>query len=258
MADVAIAIPVYKPELAAVEAFAVEQSLSCLGTRPCAFVAPAGLDLGYYRERWPQVESVAFPAHHFVSVASYSRLLLDDAFYARFAQYAYLLVLQPDAILFRDELDEWADAGVDYVGAPWPEGIELTLWRDNFQGERRQRVRTHVGNGGLSLRRVARCRELLEEFPETLAAFRQAGTNEDAFFSLLGTQSEGFRIPDELAASTFSLELQPQAYLGRNGGRCPMGSHGWVVQGADFWIALSGGLGSMAADVTVVRAEHVA
>jgi hypothetical protein len=249
--SVVVAIPVYKPELALEEAFAVEHSLSRLNARACTFVAPAGLDLGYYRERWPRIAYVTFPAEHFVSVASYSRLLLDDGFYARFAEHEYLLVLQPDAILFRDELDGWIATGVDYVGAPWPDGIEFTLWRDNFQGERRQRVRTHVGNGGLSLRRIARCRALLAEFPETLEAFRQAGTNEDAYFSLLGPQSAGFRIPDELTASRFSMELQPRDYLVRNGGYCPMGAHGWTVHARSLWAGLPGGLGPMASECSI-------
>ncbi len=236
--SVVVVVPIYKPALTSTEEFAVNHSLNILRSQPCVFICPDSLDIGYYRERWPWVSFSVFEANHFESVASYSRLLLSPSYYERFISYEYMLILQTDAILFRDELNIWIKAGFDYVGAPWPEGIEITLWRDNFQGERRQRVRTHVGNGGLSLRNIGRCRELLAEFPETLAAFRQSGTNEDAYFSLLGPQSKGFRIPDEVTASRFSLELAAEPYLKRNGGEVPLGMHRWKWLMPPSWQAV--------------------
>ncbi len=233
---IAILIPIYKPELMPLEAFSVTHSLALIKGRECVFVAPDGLDLSFYRKQYPQVRFEFFPAEHFHSVASYSRLLLSPDFYKRFIAYEFILILQPDAILFRDDLDYWMGQGYDYVGAPWPDGIEITLWRDDFQGERRRRIRTHVGNGGLSLRRVRRCLQLIEEFPQTHAAFTQSGTNEDSYFSLLGTQSEGFSIPDEITASTFSMELEPEQYFQGNGELLPMGSHGWAAVNPQFWV----------------------
>ncbi len=232
---IAVLIPIYKPELIPLEAFSVTHSLALITDRDCAFVAPEGLDLSYYRKQYPQVRFEFFPAEYFDSVASYSRLLLSADFYKRFIAYEFILILQPDAILFLDDLDHWMEQGYDYIGAPWPDGIEITLWRDDFQGERRRRIRTHVGNGGLSLRRVRRCLQLIGEFPETHAAFTQSGTNEDSYFSLLGTQADGFRIPDEITASTFSMELEPERYFADNGQCMPMGAHGWWSVQPTFW-----------------------
>lgn len=232
---IAVLIPIYKLELSKVEEFSVNHSLGLLKGRDCYFVAPEGLDLGYYKKRWNWVRFVIFAAESFTSIASYSRLLLSADFYNRFISYNYALIYQPDAILFRDDLDIWMAQGFDYVGAPWPDGIELTLWRDNFQGERRQRIRTHVGNGGLSLRKVESCIRLIQEFPETHAAFVSSGTNEDSYFSLLGTQANWFRLPDQVTASRFSMELRPEYYLSVNGDMVPMGSHGWSTRNPNFW-----------------------
>ncbi len=232
---IAVLIPIYKLELLPLEAFSVTHSLALLTDRECIFVAPEGMDLCYYRKQYPRVRFEFFPVGYFDSVASYSRMLLSPDFYKRFIAYEFILILQPDAILFRDDLDYWMGQGYDYVGAPWPDGIEITLWRDDFQGERRQRISTNVGNGGLSLRRVRRCIALIEEFPETHAAFVRSGTNEDSYFSLLGTRSTRFCIPDQIQASRFSMELAPDHYHEVNGRCFPMGSHGWWSVPSKFW-----------------------
>jgi hypothetical protein len=232
---VAVLIPIYKPTLLPLEEFSVTHSLSLIKERECVFVAPDGLDVSYYQKHYPRSRFELFAPENFTSVESYSRLLLSPDFYNRFLDYEFILILQPDAILFRDDLDFWMDQGYDYIGAPWPEGIEITLWRDDFQGDRRQRIRTHVGNGGLSLRRVRSCLELINEFPETYAAFVRSGTNEDAYFSLLATQSACFRIPEPIVASRFSMELAPDRYFADNGQCMPMGAHGWWSVQPTFW-----------------------
>jgi hypothetical protein len=248
---IAVLIPIYKLELLPLETFSVMHSLALIEDRECIFVAPEGMDLSYYRKQFPQVRCEFFSAEYFDSVASYSRLLLSLTFYNRFIRYEFVLILQPDAILFRDDLDYWMDQGYDYIGAPWPDGIEITLWRDDFQGERRRRISTNVGNGGLSLRRISRFIGLMERFTETHAAFVRSGTNEDSFFSLLGTQTELFEIPDQVTASRFSMELRPDLYLSLNGNQFPMGSHGWSTVQPELWLskvpALAVGLSSLGA-----------
>ena len=92
-------------------------------------------------------------------------------------------------------------------------------------------VTVQVGNGGFSLRRIAACLALLEEFPETreqfledLRAGDKAQLHEDFFFALLGTQSLHFKIPNERVASTFALEGMPDWYFKANGGRSNLSS----------------------------------
>jgi hypothetical protein len=233
----AVLVPIYKRELLPLEQFSVTHSLALITERECFFIAPRGLDVNYYTNCYPHVRFAFFAPEYFTSVETYSRLLLSPEFYHYFLSYEFILILQSDAILFRDELDAWMDQGFDYIGAPWPDGIEFTLWRDGFQCEKRRRIKAYVGNGGLSLRRVVACLSLMQEFPETYAAFVRSGTNEDAYFSLLGTQSTNFRIPDPMLASRFSMELNPEYYLASNGGCLPMGAHGWWTASFGFWRA---------------------
>lgn len=231
----AAVIPIYKKELDPLEQFSVDYSLIKLQRRPCFFVAPEGLDTGYYAERYPQVQFEWFPADYFRSVDDYSRLLVTRNFHDRFGSYEFILLVQPDAIVLRDDLDFWTRQPFDYIGAPWPKGLEFLVKRDRFSGDRAKRIKVAVGNGGFSLRRVAKCRALLEEFPESVQAFTSAGANEDAFFSLMGALSTDFVIPNEIIASRFSMELQPEYYFAVNGGCYPMGVHAWWLVQPRFW-----------------------
>lgn len=234
---VAILIPIYKPQFEPLEQFSIDYSLSVTANRDCFFVTPEGLDCTYYATRYPGVRLARFPADYFDSVDSYSRLLLSPGFYERFDSYEFVLILQPDAILFRDDLDYWTDQPFDYIGAPWPDGLELTVWRDRFAGERATRVKANVGNGGLSLRRVKKCMALIAEFPETHSAFLRATANEDSYFAIMGLLSRDFSIPVELIASRFSMELKPEYYYSINGLQYPMGAHAWWIVQPKFWAA---------------------
>lgn len=232
---VGILVPIYKPRFEPLEQFSIDFSLSIAANRDCFFVAPDGLDCAYYTSRYPRVPLEYFPADYFDSIDAYSRLLLSTTFYSRFDAYEFVLILQPDAILFRDDLDYWINQPFDYIGAPWPVALELTVWRDRFSGEQRRRVKASVGNGGLSLRRVKKCLSLIDEFPETHAAFLRATANEDSYFAIMGLLSNNFNIPNELIASIFSMELEPKYYYSINGLRYPMGAHAWWIVEPRFW-----------------------
>jgi hypothetical protein len=233
--QVGILVPIYKPQFEPLEQFSIDFSLAVAANRDCFFVAPEGMNCNYYEKRYPGVRLAYFSPDFFDSIDSYSRLLLSTGFYSRFEAYEFVLILQPDAILFQDNLDYWAEQAFDYIGAPWPDGLELTVWRDRFGGGRAKRVRAKVGNGGLSLRRVTKCLSLLAEFPETHAAFVHATANEDSYFSIMGLVSEDFSIPSEVIASRFSMELRPEYYYSINGLQYPMGAHAWWIVQPKFW-----------------------
>lgn len=233
-----VVIPIYQRELPAMEQFSLDISLARLQPRrPRCFIGPDGLDFSYYRARYPGIPLVSFAAQHFASVKGYSQLLLDPAFYRRFADHEFTLILQTDAVLLRDELDHWAQRPFDYIGAPWPAGIEVLVQVDRLAAMGGQQVRARVGNGGLSLRRNRQCMALLEEFPQARALFSHTGSNEDLFFALLGQLSRQFVLPNEVEASTFALELSPHHYLQLNGGQLPMGGHAWWKYDLPFWAA---------------------
>ncbi len=236
----AIVIPIYREELEPLEKFSLDYSLARLKPgRSVYFMAPEKLDVRHYARHYPGVPVVRFADECFASVKGYSRLLLDPAFYERFAaSHEFMLILQTDAILLGDELDHWCAQPWDYVGAPWPDGLEVMVNLDNFSGELGKRVKVHVGNGGLSLRRNAACIKLLKEFPQATDMFVRSGSSEDIFFALMGAQSLSFKIPNERVASLFALELQPERYLAINQGRAPMGGHAWWRYNQPLWVGL--------------------
>ncbi len=238
-ASCAVVVPIYRAELEPLEHFSLDYSLRQLrAERDVYFIAPEHLDVSHYARHFPRAQVVRFDNAYFASIKGYNRLLLSPTVYERFgASHAFTLILQTDAILLRDDLDHWCSQPWDYVGAPWPDGLEVMLNLDQFAGDLGKRVKVHVGNGGLSLRRNAACIELLREFPQALATFLHTGSSEDIFFALLGAQSRSFKVPNERVASQFALELQPERYLAINQGQAPMGGHAWWRYNQPFWVA---------------------
>ena len=151
-----------------------------------------------------------------IHVRNYSRLLLTDEFYATFAQYEYMLVIQDDVYVLRDDLAYWQARRFDYIGAPWPMGLEHVLSMSHKPGIHGHTVTAYVGNGGFSLRRIAACRQLLAEFAEEAAWFRKNGQRGRHVLRVLRTvfatiyppeSARGRRVclGDEIAAHARSL-----------------------------------------------------
>lgn len=239
MKKVIVLVPIYKARLDPLEQYSVDKSFSVLDGREVCFIGPRGLDLHYYQERYPGVRFLEYDPSCFASIPGYNRLLLNAAFYRQFADYEFMLILQTDALLLRDELDLWCAQPFDYVGAPWPDGYELFVNAGPFEGQNGKRVKVFVGNGGLSLRRVRKCLSLIEEFSgDVMMIFDRTGSSEDLFFSFMGALSGDFIIPNEITASRFSLELKPSHYVAVNGGKLPMGGHAWWKHETEFWRGL--------------------
>jgi hypothetical protein len=218
-----------------IEQFSVDQSLSALSGQEKVFIGPINLDRRYYSVHYASIPYVSFDDACFASIQSYNHLLLSPAFYQRFADYEFMLILQTDAIVLRDELDSWCAQPFDYIGAPWPDGVELFVNIGRFEGQNGKRLRAMVGNGGFSLRRIQKCISLLHEFPEAVDVFNRSGSSEDLFFSFMGLLSRDFVMPNEITASLFSIELKPSYYFAVNGGKLPMGGHAWWKHEPEVW-----------------------
>ena len=237
MSDVAVLVPIYRSSLDPLEKYSLDHSVSVLAGRTVIFIGPKTLDAGYISEHFPTIPFHPFDAPCFESVAEYSRLLLSPSFYERYSDHEFVLILQTDAIVLRDELDFWCSQPFDYIGAPWPNGYELFVNLGLFEGNFGKRVKVQVGNGGLSLRRVSKCISLLREFEIAINVFDFTGSNEDLFFSVMGSLSNDFVVPNEITASRFSMELGPTYYHHVNGGHMPMGGHAWWRHEPEFWTA---------------------
>ena len=233
--QVVAAIPIYQPTLPAMDQYSLDQSVRVLAGRDLVFIAPEGLDISYYQSRYPGLRYEFFQPEYFSSIQGYNRLLLGHPLHDRFSAYEFLLILQTDAIMFRDDLDHWCSLPFDYVGAPWPIMYELFVNLDNFVGDNGKHMKVAVGNGGLSLRRIRKCVALFDEFPDAINVFRHTASSEDLFYSVMGALSRDFVLPNELTASLFAFEMRPSYYYSVNGKRLPSGAHAWWKHEPEFW-----------------------
>ena len=119
MKQIAVIIPVYKTSLDAYERISLDRTIEVLGKHDIYIVHPEDLDTGFLTELYPNLKFRAFPPEYFKGIMGYNRLMLSEEFYSAFSDYEYILICQSDAYIFRDELNDWCEAGYDYVGAPW-------------------------------------------------------------------------------------------------------------------------------------------
>jgi hypothetical protein len=210
-----------------------------------------------------------FPRRFFRSVQSYSRLLVRKRFYQAFADYQYVLIYQPDCLVFSRDLERWCRGGWDYVGAPWFKDFDQDT-SDGFWA---------VGNGGLSLRKVSTALAVLtskrpvddpKERGSQTQRFRSAPQlrgllislrtflfqhgyrnnrrwllheydrkhpyNEDLFWAFLARKLVAdFTIPTPQQAVAFSFESAPRYCFQQNSMRLPFGCHAWTRFDRKFW-----------------------
>lgn len=227
-------VPVYKTRPSQTEAFSLLQ-LRFLGIQNVTLVYPEGLDLAAYLELWPELKMQAYAPEHFLSIQSYNDLVISPTFYAPFAKaYDYLLIYQLDAFLLSNQVLEFCNKGYDYYGAPWKVGFPQYRFLFNKWPIHLNFKRFYVGNGGLSLRKIASTLDLLE---------RKAGHIsktffiEDAFFGYWGVVDPYFHACPPHIAAKFSLEMEPDYWIDKTGS-LPMGFHGFEVWHKDFYNSL--------------------
>ena len=228
-------IPIYKKKLSPLEEYSLKYSLKFIDNKNSVFICPFDLDKAYYFKNFPEVLFHEYNNCFFESIRDYNRLMLSKDFYSNYLSFDYILILQTDAIILKNELDKWINLNYDYIGAPWPEKFKLLLSYDAFN-KKNYMVEASVGNGGFSLRSVKGVIRLIDEFPEAIDFFKETGSSEDLFFATYGLGSKYFNTPNEIIASLFSLELQPQKYFELNGNQLPFGGHAWWKYDINFWI----------------------
>ena len=216
MKQCAIIIPIYR-KLTELESVSMKQALNVLGDWDIFGVIP---EKSMFLDTLDR--KIEFPKEYFESVDSYNRLMLSEAFYERFANYEYILVYQLDAFVFTDQLSYFCQLGYDYIGAPWLHGVY------NYVDEKH--CIWHVGNGGLSLRRVQSFINVIRVHKEEINCYTK---NEDLFFSSI--VSKEFKIAPIEIALEFSFEREVEKCYEKNGHRLPFGCHAWWRYQYDFW-----------------------
>ena len=245
---VAVVIPVYKARPNHTELVSIKQCLGILKKYPIIFFGPDSVDTGAYAALCDgnmPFKFKSFENRYFESIAGYNRLMLSPHFYHAFNNYSYILVHQPDAYVFKDELDYWCRQGYDFIGAPHPahqnkagemqflKGYTRFISRVNHFFGTEHRI-SNVGNGGFSLRNTAKCMWLLKLLRSKKMKWRD--NNEDGFFKYWGNLLHPlFRLPPDDVALRFAIEQSPTESLKKLNGQLPFGCHAFEKYEPEVW-----------------------
>ena len=240
--QVKVVVPIYAEQLDHNEHKSLCRTVAVLGRYPIVLLAPEGLDVSALEAEFPMCDVVRVTDEWLGrknGIDGYNRMMLSREFYEMFADCDYILICQTDAWIFRDELEQWCSRAYDYVGAPWPKRkvydnplikcyLRLRKWL--FGSPRRilrQEGFDRVGNGGLSLRRVAAFVAACDRYAEIIDYFKcHHGTryNEDWFWAIVPKE---FVYPTLHEALRFSFDIKPEVCFELTRGELPFGCHGW-------------------------------
>jgi hypothetical protein len=242
---VAVVIPVYSTKLTHFEELSLKQAKKILHKYPIIFAKPKSLCTDKLKEIIPQASSRSFPDHYFYNIKGYNSLMLSDLFYKSFFDFKYILVHQLDAFVFTDQLTSWTLKDYDYIGAPWVKRVIYdlpvikqfmkieSLLKSILNRPDRQNLFNKVGNGGLSLRKIAshynaaiECKDVIDDFNKKK---RYHLYNEDVFWSVMVNKylNKKFIYPDYIEALSFSFDKHPSYCFKLNHNNLPFGCHGW-------------------------------
>ena len=232
------------------ERCAFRQGIKVLGKHPFVVVHPHSYSIDYLKKEYEEISSIALPDENFLSVETYNKMMLSPWFYSLFSDYDYMLVYQIDAYVFSDQLDIWASMGYDYIGAPWMvndrpyerligQWVARLLQRIPIRNNHLHSAHLfhQVGNGGFSLRRISKMKEIMERNQDLIASV--AGKHErqeDVLISILLKKKEHLNIPPWRKALYFSFEKAPAWCLELTHGAFPFGCHDTNARYWDsFW-----------------------
>ena len=262
-----VVVPIYRSTLTSEGKISLCSIRKYLSGHTICFAAPKSLDLSGVITGQEKVER--FKDEFFVGVDGYNRLLTSLSFYERFDTFSHILICQQDCLVFRDDLDNWASKGYDYIAAPWfsefLEQPERGLWR--------------VGNGGFSLRNIQSClrvlrkrvtrgtlyphcglnpwkprlpeqdaglyrlrilrKQLMNPFQKRVTVEEEARKythHEDLFWSIEAVKIDAsFRVASAAEALPFAFEMAPRWCFQKNTRKLPFGAHAWARYDKGFW-----------------------
>ena len=264
---VAILVPASnRKELTLEEKISMRHLLHYLGAYDKYFIVPRGMD---FHLEGLTVKS--FSKKYFGSMRAHSRLLYLPEFWKTFEDYKYVLMYHLDALVFRDELLNWCETDVDYIGAPFIPCADSPWVKE-----------PGVGNGGFALMKVEAALRVLHNRYRTepirywedrfagllksiLAVLRNPRRlapnwlrrpltqplrqslqrldvaevnvqNNDIFWSYHAVKYlPDFKIPDWQTALRFAFEAAPRHCFELNGRELPFGCHAWPKFDRGFW-----------------------
>ena len=249
-----ILIITHKPKLSEYELISLKQCYKVLAKHHIRLICPEGLDVSFYKE------NLVNPIFDFIdpkwqrTYENFNKLKINTLLYEKYDKYEYVLFYEPDAYVFRDELEYWCNKGYDYIGAPWFEGLGYPDKGAEYFG---------VGNGGFSLRNVTNTLKIIKKANRYNAIFEYAqklkidsilirlgimkklvnkfvtisnnNIHEDIYIYKLSKLFDFYKIPPPDVALKFSFELLPKRLYELNNNSLPFGCHAWPKYDLNFW-----------------------
>ncbi|MBB5648379.1 DUF5672 family protein [Pedobacter cryoconitis] len=251
----AIIIPLYKPQLNKLEEISIRQCFKILSQHKIIAVKPQHLSLSQYGFEFDEV--ISFDDAFFQDIEGYNKLMLSSLFYEKFLAYTFILIYQPDAFVFRDDLSYWCNQGYDYIGAPW---LRYTAYPDLIKRIKNQALsylhrkkntkqphtdlptdlqfENRVGNGGFSLRHTKKFHDICLEDQKEIEVYNSRPEhyfNEDVFWSLeVNRKARRLEIPGYKQAVHFAIENNYLHGFDITKGELPFGCHAWD-RNLEFW-----------------------
>jgi hypothetical protein len=259
---VAVVVPMpNRSELTPEEQISFRHLLQFLGRYDKYLVVPKRLRLNY-----PGFKIKAFDDRFFGSVKAHRQLLFSPRFYKSFADYKYILIYHPDALVFSDQLEFWCQLDFDYIGAPWVKHKDAPYFGHSaYEGK--------VGNGGFALLKIEsflrifyssvyyiepseywrtgyshkplyeQLWNLPKRFLKRFTFFNGArwelgrfNSNDDNFWANRGPHYyPDFKIAPVKTALRFAFECVPRYCFELNNYTLPFGCHAWSRYDREFW-----------------------
>jgi hypothetical protein len=203
--------PTHKADFSEQERVNLELSIGFNSNLTHWFLVPDYLDTTKISQMFSKSKIKKMPGRFFESTKTYNNLMLSEVFYQEFLEYKYLLILQTDALLLRPVRSE-DYISYDYIGAPWRKTLRICKFRGDLHANNKRLfwlpfLKVNVGNGGLSIRKVAAFIELLQK--SKLGKFDNRvwdGFHNEDFVLSYFLKKYNYRIPSKHTARLIFLE----------------------------------------------------
>ncbi len=197
-ASMAVAMPLWTATLSATEVALLTITDRVTSDLDCWWVVPKGLEISGLKDRFPRWRTREFAPEHFKDVRRYSHWMTSPEPYEAFDDYEFITVCQTDAVLVKSPTTVNMD-GIDFIGSVWDPPIRtLALGSrvyvasdDGFGMKGFWVARTfgrerHVGNGGLSSRRIEAMLRVTQGLSPARYENARWHVQEDALLAALG------------------------------------------------------------------------
>ena len=113
---VTVLVPLFSLPLTPLETYALQTCQVHLGDFPITFLKSDNLPLSdEVRAICPNADSISFDPRYFFDRSGYTKLLLSGALYEQFSWSRYLLILELNAAISKNELAYWCRQGYDFI-----------------------------------------------------------------------------------------------------------------------------------------------